>query len=923
MRPLIVLSAVVSLAVAAPAQARDWFVRAGADNGDGSLAKPFADPWQALDKAEANDVVHVTGGKYFGKHSLGTWTLPYDGVQLIGGYAVDFKSRDPWKNLTELLWDSKSKNWPKEARLNSNSKNNVVDGVVIDMVEQNDYVDPERTGRRDKSAERAMHFTKPATVRNSVIVNPGEYGITCRGASVIENNLIVNAVGWGIEVQSGEKEAAQIKNNTIVFSWTFKEAGKGAYQGSAISLQGPAVVTNNILAHNDNQGVYQTVKPENVSLTKNLFFMNLFANLKFSVNGQDQGIDDKSMELLEEVGLKAYDGNVVQNPKLALDTKWMEKYSQRSAGVAGKLVMDDWNKLRSELGLNLTGGAYKQATGIAPPYDLLKALQLMAPKNADGYGARVAKADIRYAGGGAVAAAPQRDYQKAELAAWADNPASMNGKALEMVVAVGPVANITGLPSQYDKDQHAGTYLYDSQGNGKRVTGFYPKGSSSQRGLDAASGYYQGSGKPDRLYTVRGVAYTMNSVPKAGFLVESIESAAAGSSAASAQARPVGRDWFVKAGATGGDGSRDKPFRDPWQALEKAQSGDNIHVAEGEYNGKLKAGNWAIPTTYIALIGGYDKDFKSRNPWKNPTLLRTGADYKGHRNGYTIEGGQTDHSGAILDGFVFDKQQDNKYKSNGDLDYDNSDKNQHVWISRPGSIIRNCIFSNGAEGALRTSNGVTVENNIFMNHLRKVVDVQPGFGTDPFIFRKNTVAFSWDIRFGQGHGSGGNLLIIGTRIPAIVDGNIFEFADNDAIRLNADARDVELVNNTFAHNLWANVQKPDGWVSVDDKTFAQLSDFGWKKLSGNQVVSANLPVTKELLDVYLNRTAYVPGKVTMDDWNSLREVLGQPLMAKGAQGPSGFMPAYDYKEVLKMFPKNPKVSAGARAQELPVSFKGS
>ncbi|HSI06711.1 MAG TPA: hypothetical protein VLC93_19635, partial [Myxococcota bacterium] len=119
MRPLIVLSAVVSLAVAAPAQARDWFVRAGADNGDGSLAKPFADPWQALDKAEANDVVHVTGGKYFGKHSLGTWTLPYDGVQLIGGYAVDFKSRDPWKNLTELLWDSKSKNWPKEARLNS------------------------------------------------------------------------------------------------------------------------------------------------------------------------------------------------------------------------------------------------------------------------------------------------------------------------------------------------------------------------------------------------------------------------------------------------------------------------------------------------------------------------------------------------------------------------------------------------------------------------------------------------------------------------------------------------------------------------------------------------------------------------------------------------------------------------------------
>jgi len=58
--------------------------------------------------------------------------------------------------------------------------------------------------------------------------------------------------------------------------------------------------------------------------------------------------------------------------------------------------------------------------------------------------------------------------------------------------------------------------------------------------------------------------------------------------------RPEGRDWFVRAGSTGGDGSREKPFRDPFQALEKAEGGDTIHVAGGDYFGKLRSGKWLL-----------------------------------------------------------------------------------------------------------------------------------------------------------------------------------------------------------------------------------------------------------------------------------------------------------------------------------------
>jgi len=103
-----------------------------------------------------------------------------------------------------------------------------------------------------------------------------------------------------------------------------------------------------------------------------------------------------------------------------------------------------------------------------------------------------------------------------------------------------------------------------------------------------------------------------------------MESGGAPSSGLAAAARPQGKDWFVRAGAQGGDGSKDKPFKDPYQALEKYSRVIRFTVTEGEYNGKLKAGNWAIPTTYIALIGGYDTDFQDAQPMETPNAIADG-----------------------------------------------------------------------------------------------------------------------------------------------------------------------------------------------------------------------------------------------------------------------------------------------------------
>ena len=915
----------LALALVAGAQdrpGRDWFVRPDASGGDGSREKPFADPWQALEKCEAGDAIHVAAGTYTGKMGGGTWALPFDRVRLVGGYDAAFAERDPWKHRTRLHWDKSSKNEPKNARVSSDAKDVVVDGVVIDMRDQNGYVDDACTGRNDRPGQPAMYFGNTATVRNCVIVNPGTTGIDCTPGSTIENNLIVNAMGFGVLVRTSAgafaRMTAVIRRNTIVFSWDPRNPGAGGVDGAAVALRGPATVTENILAHADNNAVYLAHEAGKVSVTKNTFFMNLWSSVKLYVDGRDVVVDHKSMDLLEEVGLRACDGNEVANPELELDAAWMDRFSRRTSAKRGKVEMDDWNKLRQLHGLPLIATGGEAATGVAPAWDLDKALKLLAPRNAAvKAGARVAKLEAKFAG--AIAAAPAKAYAKAELAAWYDAPDSVDGRPLEMIVAVGDVANIGSMPATYKQDEIAGVFLYDRAGRGGYVTGFYKKGTSVERACEDMPGGHRGEGVPDRLHLVRGIAYNVRSVPKGAFFIESIERYEP--EVVIGAKRPPGRDWFVRAGATGGDGSRDRPFKDPFQALERCESGDTIHVAEGEYAGKLRVGVWKIDVAHVALLGGYDVNFKERNPWSHPSLLHCPADFKGRRGGCTIEG-EDDHAGTIVDGFVFDKKLNNRYGKNGDLLHGESDKTEHVALSSRDCVVRNCVFVNGAGGALRVAGGQLVENNIFINHHGQTIDVKGGDSSAPCVIRANTVVFSWDSRFGKGRGARGHLLKIWPGMRAVVRGNIFEFADNDAIQQASDARDVELADNVFAHNLWSHVSDLKSSAVVDDKNWRQLNDIAWKKCGGNERLIPGLPVDEKWFDVYLNRTAYVPGKVEMDDWNKLREILGQPLVAKGAKAAEGMAPAYDWKKALSLFPKNEKCRAGARASNLDVRFDG-
>ncbi len=917
-------------AAAEPLRAREWFVREGAEGGDGTLAKPLADPWQALEKCEAGDAIHVAGGKYYGKLNAGVWEIPFDNVQLIGGYDKEFKTRDPWTNRSELIWDIKSKNRFLRARLSGNAaKNCVVDGIVIDMADYCTWGDDARTTRKEKNnpGENAIDFAQAVTVRNCVIVNPDGYAIKAPPGSTIENNLIFNSIVYAVSIYTNtgdfSKNVATVKDNTILYTWGFKEPGKGAYDGACVQINGPTVVTNNIIMGSDSNSIYQVYKAEKISITKNVFFQNLFSNVKAYYEGKDILFDDKTMGDMEELGYKACDGNEILNPEFAIDPAWLDQYTKRSAYIPGKVTMDDMNKLRQLAGLPIIARGGTPATGVAPVYSLDKAIALMEPKNPKvkaGARKKALESLVKSTGG---AAASTKAYDKADFMAFIAKPGNFAGKSVEFTVGMGEVANAGPAPDSYKKETITAYKIWDKDGSGKWTTAFMTKGTNAERVCGGGYMDYRGQGKPETLYVVKGIAYESTGFPKHSFYIETIEKY--DPSSGPAAARPKGRDWFIVAGSAGGNGSKEKPFKDPWQALEKCEAGDSIHVAEGDYFGKLKIGIWTIDTTYISLIGGYDKEFKERNPWKHPTKLYCPADFKGTmRDGYQVQG-EGDHTGAVVDGFIFDKKFSNKYFPNGDLDRDRSDAREHLWLFYPNVTIRNCMFLNGNGGALRVCNGATIENNIFINHNNRTINMTKGHTTSPSIIRNNTMMFSWEVKFGEGRGRGGNLIYFWTDSRSVVDNNIFEFADNDGIVLALDPAEIAFTNNVFSHNLYSHVSRtstPN--LVVDGTNWKQLPDLGFKKAEGNVILpeGSGCPVDQKFFDAYLGRTAMVPGKVTMDEWNQFREMLGQPVIATGGKGPTGYMPLYPADSVVNLIPKNPKCKAGARQIPLEVKFEG-
>src|SRR5215471_11806069 len=152
-------------------------------------------------------------------------------------------------------------------------------------------------------------------------------------------------------------------------------------------------------------------------------------------------------------------------------------------------------------------------------------------------------------------------------------------------------------------------------------------------------------------------------------------------------------DWFVAAGAKQGDGSREKPFHDPWIAIRAAAPGDTICIAAGSYYGRYDRSSWIVDCPRLTICGGYSPDFSKRTPWQTPSILAVFPNYEGSRENNLLNG-HIDHSGLVLDGLFFDAAGRNTYGEKpveGIRSYPNMD-GPIASFNAEDVTIKNCIF---------------------------------------------------------------------------------------------------------------------------------------------------------------------------------------------------------------------------------------
>ena len=320
MRPLFVrlLAVCLTASVCASTLAGDLYV--AKDRGDntnpGTKEAPFKNLESALKAAQAGDRIHVAQGNYTGLRDKGYLEAPQP-VELLGGYAPDFASRDPVRFATTVVpsrVSGESGRKPLLSILNVPAGATfVLDGFIFDRGEQNAYSPKESViegigGRilapTEKPAEGPSTVDEPLVcftnkvrsvvegdlaIRNCVFLN-GHFAIQGgfkRGKVRILNNVFAGNKMAAIEVfGTGGKKGpkgpteqdgqVEIAHNTILFTWSrTKDLGDMGY-GARVMTMVSYDIHDNIIGCNTLAGIDHTRGNPNawLKLDNNIIFLN-------------------------------------------------------------------------------------------------------------------------------------------------------------------------------------------------------------------------------------------------------------------------------------------------------------------------------------------------------------------------------------------------------------------------------------------------------------------------------------------------------------------------------------------------------------------------------------------------------------------------------------------------------------------------
>jgi len=420
----------------------------------------------------------------------------------------------------------------------------------------------------------------------------------------------------------------------------------------------------------------------------------------------------------------------------------------------------------------------------------------------------------------------------------------------------------------------------------------------------------------------------------------------------------------LETGKNKNDGSKAAPLKNLWKALEVSQIGDTIHLAEGNYPGKMKQG-WFMMDKPVSIIGGYSKDFSERNPLTHKTMFQPvneNNDKKGNGLGLLhLEFDKTNNApkgfNMVIDGLIIDDGfassfHATKGKPEG-LDtgmwLEGPAKNINDKFSSPnrygiysatasrgeGDItIQNCTFVNIGNYGLNLNwykGKVKVINNVFCNTrmIGANVTCSAAAPSVEWEFAKNTVVYTWsrisdlgDMGFGVRTNTG----VTANIHDNIIGLNVLTGFDNT--KGDPKKKITKLDGNVFFLNRGSDVQM------TISPSIAKVRVEGFEDLEGTDGIESiedNVDLqdpkvfegrlNPTYLNAFLSMKYSESTKVPENQANALRGVLGLPLQGTIKTQVDMFANRYPQDDALKLFGamagKGAQLPEGATAPAAP------
>lgn len=410
-----------------------------------------------------------------------------------------------------------------------------------------------------------------------------------------------------------------------------------------------------------------------------------------------------------------------------------------------------------------------------------------------------------------------------------------------------------------------------------------------------------------------------------------------------------GKTWYVSitTGKNKNDGSKSAPMKNIQKAINKAQSGDIIHVAKGNYLGLMKVGYVDMKKKAVSIIGGYNTDFSDRNPLKYQTTIQPRPEQNGTSGNKPLLRADFNNGNVTIDGIIFDRGWQTAYSIHKDptrrgqpkgvvsgryMPPPNKGGNHGVknviavikpiiagQVKNSKLTIKNCVFANathfGIQMGIRETS-VKIINNLFVNSRMAGVEI---FGTSAghlpiksdVEFAHNTMLFSWsrtkafeDMGYGFRCMTGVHYNIHDN----IIGGTCFAGVDKTRVGRREASRKLSIDNNIFFLNKQADLVLPSQggkFLRIRTDMFedveALTSADGNITADPKKYTALTKAIDKAYLDGFLNATYsesvnHDPNSVA----NTFRQAMGMNQVATVNNSVSMYHNLYPLKNALKL-----------------------